>query len=90
MSEGYDRFLGSVVVADTPGPFVYVGRLVEANDRFLTLEDADIFDTDSCNTTKAVYLAEARRSGFIPTRKSVHVKQDMVVSLSRLEDILLY
>ncbi len=81
---------GSLVVVDTRSPFVYVGVLKEWGEGFVTLTDVDVHDVSEGRSGKELYILEARRTGIQKNRREVLVRRDVVVSLSRVEDVLSY
>lgn len=83
-----DPLVGHEVVLDMLSPFVYLGRLKAHDDRFLTLEQADVHDLRDTTTTRELYILESRRFGIRSTRERVLVKLDEVVSVSALEDVI--
>lgn len=76
------------VVLDVSSLYVYLGRLIGENEHYLILEDADVHDLRDTSTTRELYVLDARRHGVSVNRASVWVRKDEVVSLSRLEDVL--
>ncbi len=88
--EAYRDLFDKEVIIDMDVPSVYIGRLVEANEHFLTVADADVHALGDSTVTKEVYVMGVRRNGIQPTRKLVKVKQAKVLSISLLEDIILY
>ncbi len=84
------HFLGAVVVIDVAPPVIYIGTLRAADGAFLTLENADVHPLWNSATSKEVYLMEVRRNGVQPTRRRVLVKRAEMLSISLLEDIVLY
>ena len=81
-------YMEKEVVLDCRGPFVYLGRLTGADAFFFTLEDVDVHDMHDGHTPKEKYILDARSSGIKKNRKKVHVRRDVVVSLSLLEDVI--
>ncbi len=84
---GLDRFADKLVVVDTSGSLVYIGRIAEADEHFVSLIEADVFDASMTTITKEQYLIEARSDGVIPTRSRVWIRQSVVQSISLLEDV---
>lgn len=82
--------MGSLVVVDTRSPFVYVGVLKEWGDNFVTLNDVDVHDVSEGRSGKELYILEARRTGIQKNRREVLIRKDVVLSLSRVEDVLAY
>jgi small nuclear ribonucleoprotein (snRNP)-like protein len=92
MSEatGWTEFLGQVVVVDTDSSFVYLGTLKAVKEQFIVLADVDVHDTRETTSTKEQYVMDTKRFGVKPSRREVNVRTTQIVSLSRLDDILLY
>jgi small nuclear ribonucleoprotein (snRNP)-like protein len=82
--------LGKVVVVDTDSKFVYVGTLARVEDHFLVLENVDAHDSDETPTTKEQYVMECRRFGVNANRKEISVRKSLVVSVSKLDDVIPY
>ena len=83
-------FVGRDVVLDTRGEIVYLGNLKAAGSWFLILDEADVHDLLDTRTSKEVYIMEAARHGIRKNRRSVHVRKSEVVSISLLEQVILY
>ncbi|MGO8704104.1 MAG: hypothetical protein ACLQVA_09805 [Candidatus Brocadiia bacterium] len=84
------RLVGSVVVLDTSTPYVYLGRLKEWQEHYLVLSDADVHDTSEGHSGKDLYVLEARRNGVQKNRNEVTVRRSLVVSVSKIDDVVLY
>lgn len=82
--------VGQVVVVDTDSAFVYLGTLVRVEDHFVVLADVDAHDRHESTSTKEQYIMECRRFGVKPNRKEVSVRKSVVVSVSRLSDVITY
>ncbi len=82
--------LGKDVVLDTKSPLIFLGRLVAADENLFTLEEADVHDASGRQTSKEVYILEARRHGIKKNRHRVLVRADEVVSISLLEEVIKY
>lgn len=83
-------FVGKDVVLDTRGELLYIGRLERVGEWFLTLADADVHDLTDSRTRKDVYLIEAARFGVKKNRHQVMVRSREIVSLSTLEQVIVY
>lgn len=90
LTDAWADLIGERVVLDTACPVVYLGTLASVDEYFIALEDADIYDVNETQATKAMLLMEARRNGIVPNRDEIRVKQTAVLSLSRLRDIRLF
>ena len=86
----FARYIGSPVVVDTAGCFVYLGRLVAVTPSELVLADADVHDLKEGSSTRDLYILDARRHGIRENRREVAIRLDSVLSVSRLEDVILY
>jgi hypothetical protein len=89
MSEIVD-YKDALVVVDTASYFMFIGRLIDVNERFLTLEDADVHDRRESPSTNEKYVMESRKYGVRMNRKRVHIRFDEVICLSRLDDVIEY
>lgn len=87
-SPAFDELIGRDVVLDVASPFVYVGRLVGADHRYLILEEADVHDLRDTKTTRELYVLDSKRHGVRWNRKRVLVNRGEIVSLSALEEVL--
>ena len=90
MRSEFEELVGCEVVVDTKTPIVYIGTLTATGENFLILEEVDVHDINDTQTTKEVYILEAKKSGIKKNRNKVHVCFDQVVSVSRLEDVIQY
>ena len=84
------EFTGKVVVVDTSTPILYIGRLADVGDFFLTLEGCDVHDVSEGASTKELYCIEARKHGVKKNRSRVKVRKALVVSISLLDDVIEY
>ena len=82
--------VGQVVVVDTNSSFVYLGTLARVEDHFLVLTDVDAHDRNESPSTKEQYIMESKRFGVKPNRKEVSVRKALVISVSRLDDVITY
>lgn len=81
--------LGHEVVIDTDGPILYLGRLVEVAERGIVLAGADVHDCRDGHASKEAYLAEAQQQGITINRRHVVVTRSIIMSVSRLADVVL-
>ncbi len=89
-NEGWKPLFGAVVVVDTNSSFVYLGTLVRVEDHFVVLANVDAHDRNESTSTKEQYIMEAKRFGVNANRKEVSVRKELVVSVSRLDDVVTY
>lgn len=78
---------GQEVVLDVTGLYVYLGTLADWDEKFVTLESADVHDLRDTATSRERYVVEARLHGIRPNRNRVHIRWDQVLSLSVLADV---
>jgi hypothetical protein len=79
--------LGQVVVADLRSTYVCLGTLVEFDELFLVLTDADLHDFRDSPASREVYVYDSACLGIRRNRARVLVRLDEVVALARLEDV---
>jgi len=78
------------VVVDTTSHFVFIGKLLECTDYFLTLGDADVHDRRESPSLNEKYIIDARKYGVRRNRRRVHIRLKEVISLSLLDDVIEY
>lgn len=79
---------GQTVVLDLVSPYVVLGLFTEADDRYLTLINADIHDLRDSKITRELYVLQAREHGIRANRKRVLIRTEEVVALSRLDEVI--
>jgi hypothetical protein len=90
MNEQHSReFFGEQVVLDMTAPYVYVGILAGEDAQYLLLQDADVHDLRDSSTTREQYVLDCRKHGVGVNRQRVWVQKSQVVSLSRLDEVVL-
>ena len=91
MPQAAQQFVGQVVVLDTQGPLVYIGRLeaIDADGYWLT--EADVHNRQEGHSTNERYVNDAvlleQAGARNVNRRRVFVLVSAVASISRLEDI---
>jgi hypothetical protein len=89
-SDAWGAFIGKIVVVDTDSRVVYLGTLSEVTPEFLKVKDVDVHDAEETTTSKERYIMQARAFGVHPNRKEVSVRLKTIVSVSLLDDVILY
>ena len=84
------QYKDALVVVDTASYFLFIGKLVEIGERFLTLEDADVHDRRESPSSNEKYVVESKKYGVRVNRKHVHIRFEEVVCISRLDDVTEY
>jgi hypothetical protein len=81
---------GMQIVVDTDSSFVYVGTLEESGSDYLALSSVDVHDTADSKGTKEQYAHEARKLGARSNRNLTYVRLARVLSISKLDDIIVF
>lgn len=89
-NEAWKALLDQKVVVDTDSQFVYLGTLARIEDHFLVLREVDVHDRSEGPSTKEQYIMDTKRYGVRANRKEVSIRKGLVVSVSRLDDVILY
>lgn len=87
-NEDWGPLVGKIVVIDTDSRYVYLGTLDRVEEHFVVLKDVDAHERGESPSTKEQYIMDTRKYGVKPNRKEVSVRKQMVVSVSKLDDIL--
>ena len=82
--------LGREVVIDTDSVYIYAGTLRAVDAHFYEMVDTDVHDSTTTTTTRDVYIMNLRKFGIKINRKRVLVRRDRVVSISCLDDVIVY
>jgi hypothetical protein len=86
------EFVQHVVVLNTQGPLLYIGRLVALDERGYWLEAADVHDRTEGHATNEQYVNDAcllEREGVRHVnRRRVFVERTAIVSVSALHDVV--
>jgi hypothetical protein len=83
-----DQLIGREVVIDVVSPFVYMGKLMAYDAKYVTLEQADVHDLRDTATTRELYVIDSKRLGIRANRERVLVRVGEIVSVSALEDVI--
>ena len=89
-NEAWTPLVGKTVVVDTDSSWLYLGTLARVEDHFIVLTEADVHDRNESPSTKEQYIMDAKRYGVKPNRREVSIRKTLVVSASRLEDVITY
>ncbi len=89
--QAFSDYVGSDVVVDVrSGNLAYLGKLRRVTESTLFLDDADVHDMYESKTSREVYLMESKKYGIKVNRREVAIRVDEVVSISKLDDIVIY
>ncbi|MHC4606632.1 MAG: hypothetical protein ACYTAF_06810 [Planctomycetota bacterium] len=89
-NEAWKEYIGLKVIVDTDSKFVYLGTLKKVVDHFVVLENVDAHDRNEGPSTKEQYIMDCKRFGINPNRREVSVRKSVIVSLSKLDDVIVY
>ena len=89
-TDAWKPLLEQAVVIDTNSQFVYLGTLAKVDDHFVLLKDVDVHDRNEGPGTKEQYVMDSKRFGIKANRKEVSVRKSLIVSVSKLDDVILY
>ncbi len=84
-----DELIGQKVVIDCRSPFVVLGTLLRADDRWLELRNADLHDLRDTDTTRENYVAACCSTGIKRNRKRLILSRDEVVAIARIDEVAL-
>ncbi len=85
---GLDALRQHQVVIDLASQYVVLGTLVGVDGPYLVIEDADVHDLRDSTTNREQYVVEARRHGIQANRKCTRLRQEEVVCIAKLEDVI--
>ena len=88
MTDPLERMVSETVVLDTATQIIYIGQLVEVTETTIVLENADMHDCREGHAGKDAYLAETRQTGVTVNRQRIVVMRSVVISTSRLQDVV--
>ncbi len=84
----YSHFLKQNIVVDTETHLSFVGQLTTFEERSLLLDDVLIVDTTIIKIPVEEYLIECLENGFSPSRKSIWINANKIISISLLSDVI--
>lgn len=87
LSPLFAPLIGQIVVVDLRSTFVCLGTLVNCDEQFLEIQDADLHDFRDSPATREVYVYDSVRFGIRRNRSRVLVRQDEVIAVTRWADI---
>ena len=83
-----DQLIGREIVIDVVPPFVYLGKLIACDAKYVVLEQADVHDLRDTTTTRELYVIDSKRLGIRANRERVLVRVGEIVSVSALDDVI--
>ena len=83
-----EAFFGRLVVLDLESPYVCLGTLVQVDQQFFELRDADLHDLRDTNTSRENYVAACLATGVKRNRKRVLVARSSVVAVALFTDVV--
>lgn len=89
-SSGWEALVGKIVVVDTDSRFVYLGTLDRVETEFIVMKDVDAHDRRESPSTKEQYIMDTKKFGVKANRREVSVRKALVISISKLDDVVGY
>lgn len=83
-----EELLQQNVVVDVESMFVFLGELAEVTDKTITLINADVHDLRDSTTTRERYILDSKLDGIRANRQRVLINRSGVVSISKLDDVI--
>ena len=87
---GIIRYKDQNIVVDTVSHFIFIGKLEDVSEYFITLRDADVHDRRESPSLNEKYVLDSKKYGIRRNRKLVHVRLQEVISISLLDDVIEY
>ena len=78
------------IVVDTASHFIFIGKLQEIGDYYMTLADVDVHDRNESPSMNEKYIMDSKKYGVRCNRRLVHVRLEEIISVSLLEDVIEY
>lgn len=88
LGQDLDDLAGRLVVLDTEGPMVYLGRLESCRPEGFWLTEADVHNCNEGHAVREQYVAESAIDGIRVNRARVFVFRHTVTSVSALSDVV--
>ncbi len=85
--QGKGELHGITVVVDTTGPYVFIGRCDEMDDREVVLNDVTSHKDGHGGRTKDEFVQQSAKFGFWKTHDRVVLPRAEVASVRRLGDV---
>ena len=82
-----EELIGQKIVVDLRSEYVCLGTLLGFDDHFLELKNADLHDLRDTDTTREIYVIEAKQNGINRNRKRLLLVRADIVGVARLDDV---
>ena len=90
MESELTNYLDQSVVIDTKSQYIYIGTLASEGKEYLTLKNVDVHDHDDAKVSKELYIMESAKYGVKTNRKEVKVLKKETISISLLENVIIF
>ncbi|MBW1803893.1 MAG: hypothetical protein JRJ85_24570 [Deltaproteobacteria bacterium] len=84
------RYQNQYIVVDTSSDFIFIGKLKDIDEYFVTLVEADVHDRRESPSMNEKYIMDSKMYGVRCNRRRVHIRLDRVISISALDDVIEY
>lgn len=82
------ELIDRMIVVDTKGSMIVIGRLVRIASDCLVLEDADAHDREEGYSSKEQYVINASQVGVRANRQKVYIPRHNIIAISALDDFI--
>ncbi|MFO0928093.1 MAG: hypothetical protein U0736_13825 [Gemmataceae bacterium] len=82
------ELVGQKIVIDLRSEYVCLGTLVQVDEAYLELKNADLHDLRDTDTSRELYVAESHATGIKRNRKRLYLMRSDIVAISRLDDVV--
>ena len=89
-SNAIPRYQNQYIVVDTSSDFIFIGKLMDIDEYFVTLVEADVHDRRESPSMNEKYIMDSKMYGVRCNRRRVHIRLDRVISISALDDVIEY
>jgi hypothetical protein len=90
LREELAHYVGKNVILDTSSTFLYIGRLDSIGHHVATLHDVDVHSLADSTTTRDLYILQTQQHGVRRNRRQASVFVREIVSVSLLEDAVVF
>ena len=85
----FEEYLNEIMVIETDSRLTFIGCLIKIKERSLYLDQVTIVDDTAIKIPLEQFLVECASIGTSPSRKSICINRDRIISGTRLKDIII-
>jgi small nuclear ribonucleoprotein (snRNP)-like protein len=83
-----ESLIGETVVIDLRSEYVCMGVLKAVDPHFLELKNVDLHDLRDSDSTRENYVHASARTGIKRNRRKLFLRQEEIVSIAKLSDVV--